>query len=68
MGMSNLFVHLNADVFPAPRQFRPERWLAPGAESLDAWLVAFARGPRSCLGIKCVFPPARRACLVLMRC
>lgn len=27
--MSNVFVHWNEDIFPA---FRPERWLAPGAD------------------------------------
>ncbi|KIP07977.1 hypothetical protein PHLGIDRAFT_105021 [Phlebiopsis gigantea 11061_1 CR5-6] len=51
VGISNLFVHLNPEIFPEPHKFCPERWLAPGAESLDTWLVAFSRGPRSCLGI-----------------
>lgn len=52
--MSNLFVHLNPDIFPEPHKFRPDRWLEPGAEALDTWLVAFSKGPRSCLGIKYV--------------
>jgi cytochrome P450 len=44
-------VHFNADIFPEPDKFVPERWLDESAE-LDKWLVAFSRGPRMCLGIK----------------
>jgi len=43
------FVHFNPTLFPAPYEFRPERWLADPA--LDNWLVSFSRGPRMCLGI-----------------
>ncbi|KAJ3556245.1 hypothetical protein NM688_g2132 [Phlebia brevispora] len=50
VGISTQLVHMNATIFPDPRKFDPERWLGPGAESLDHWLVAFSRGPRSCLG------------------
>jgi len=43
------FVHYNPKLFQSPDKFQPERWLnQPG---LDQWLVAFSRGPRSCLGI-----------------
>lgn len=42
-------MHNNPALFPAPHAFQPERWLAnPG---LQTYLVAFSRGPRSCLGI-----------------
>jgi cytochrome P450 len=57
VGISNVFVHMNPDIFPDPRTFRPERWLEDkidGSESLDRWLVAFSKGPRSCLGVKLV--------------
>lgn len=54
VGMSNIFVHYDESIFPEPYKFKPERWLDPSSENLDAWLVAFAKGPRSCLGIKCV--------------
>ena len=56
--MSHLIVHTNPDIFPEPERFKPERWLesdSEKSESLDAYLVAFSRGPRSCLGIKYVF-------------
>ena len=51
MGAS--FVHLNSTIFPQPHDFLPERWLEP-KDSLDNYLVAFSKGPRTCLGIKCV--------------
>ena len=54
MGISNLFVHTNKDIFPEPDEFKPERWLDPGASSLDNWLVSFGKGPRSCIGTKSV--------------
>jgi cytochrome P450 len=44
-------VHYNADIFPEPESFVPERWLDESTD-LDKWLVAFSRGPRMCLGIK----------------
>jgi cytochrome P450 len=51
--MSNIFVHWNEEVFPDHRTFRPERWLE-NDKDLDTYLVAFSKGPRSCLGIKFV--------------
>ncbi|VDC03531.1 unnamed protein product [Peniophora sp. CBMAI 1063] len=51
VSMGSTFVHLNADVFPEPHSFRPERWLQHDAPRLDQYLVAFSKGQRSCLGI-----------------
>ena len=48
-------MHWNESIFPNAREFDPERWLGDDAASLDTHLVAFWKGPRSCLGIKCVF-------------
>lgn len=50
--MSSHFVHRNATIFDDPNEFDPERWLGPSGKNLDRWLVAFSRGPRSCLGFK----------------
>lgn len=44
------FVHYNAEIFPEPDKFVPERWLE--SSELGNWLIAFSRGPRACLGIK----------------
>ncbi|KAF8888091.1 cytochrome P450 [Infundibulicybe gibba] len=49
ISMGATIVHRNSEIFPNPTNFTPERWLEdPG---LDKYLVAFSRGPRSCLGI-----------------
>ncbi|EKM53729.1 uncharacterized protein PHACADRAFT_198150 [Phanerochaete carnosa HHB-10118-sp] len=50
VGISNIFVHWSEDIFPDAHAFKPERWLDAKAD-LDIWLVAFSKGPRSCLGI-----------------
>ncbi|KAK9343599.1 cytochrome P450 [Lipomyces starkeyi] len=51
VGMSSIFVHYSAEIFPEPDNFDIERWLGKGVQSLDQWLIAFSKGPRSCLGI-----------------
>ncbi|USP72789.1 uncharacterized protein yc1106_00063 [Curvularia clavata] len=53
------FVHYNADIFPEPDKFIPERWLEN--PELDNWLVAFSRGPRMCLGINLAWAELRLA-------
>lgn len=66
VGQSNLFVHLDPDLFPEPHSFKPERWLngkTEDGELLDHWLVTFGKGPRSCLGIKYVILLAVRYCV-----
>jgi cytochrome P450 len=47
-----MFLHDNEQVFPEPKQFRPERWLKSGEqrERLEKYLVSFNRGSRGCLG------------------
>ena len=51
VGMSTVLVHMSPEIFDEPTDYKPDRWLAPNAESLDPWLVAFSKGPRSCLGL-----------------
>ena len=50
ISMSSWLIHLNPELFPEPDNFRPERWLEPGAENLKKYLVNFSRGSRICLG------------------
>lgn len=50
VGMSSWLVHMNPSLFPSPEDFRPERWLEPGAENLQKYLVNFSKGSRICLG------------------
>ena len=48
-------VHRNPEIFPDPTVFDPERWLQEDSHDLDKYLVAFSKGPRTCLGIKLVY-------------
>ena len=50
VGMTNMLTHLDAEIFPEPHAFRPERWLDP-SHSLDKYLVVFGRGSRACIGM-----------------
>lgn len=55
VGMSATLVHTNAELFPEPLCFVPERWLDDEGKrhnQLDKYLLAFSRGSRQCLGIK----------------
>ena len=42
-------IHRSADHFPAPREFRPERFLADDAPDTYTW-IPFGGGTRRCLG------------------
>lgn len=52
-GMTPLMTHMDADIFPDPQEFRPERWF--GNDSLKRFFVPFGRGTRSCLGMNLAF-------------
>ncbi|OJD34608.1 cytochrome p450 [Diplodia corticola] len=51
VGMTSVLIHENERLFPEPTEFRPERWLQPGAQQLEKYLVTFNRGSRACLGL-----------------
>jgi cytochrome P450 len=43
---------MDPEIFKNPLEFRPDRWLEPGAhERLDPYFVSFSRGTRSCVGM-----------------
>lgn len=48
------FTSTNAEIFPEPMVYRPERWIEADAEGkkLDRFLLSFCRGTRGCIGIK----------------
>lgn len=65
MSMTSIFMHMNPEIFPRPREFEPERWLdfssspSDGSSSsaddgakkhLSNYLVNFSKGTRGCLG------------------
>lgn len=51
VGITSVLVHQSPSIFPVPEKFNPGRWLGDDAKGLEQWLVAFSKGPRSCLGI-----------------
>lgn len=51
VGMTSVLVHQSPSIFAEPEKFNPNRWLEEDAKGLEQWLVAFSKGPRSCLGI-----------------
>ncbi|EKG12713.1 Cytochrome P450 [Macrophomina phaseolina MS6] len=54
VGMSCPLVHMNADLFPEPECFKPERWIGAPA-SLGGYILAFSKGSRQCVGINLAF-------------
>jgi cytochrome P450 len=54
VAMGATFMHNNPNVFIDPKKFDPDRWLQPNTTELEENLVPFSKGPRSCLGVKCV--------------
>ncbi|KAL8741577.1 MAG: hypothetical protein Q9184_008370 [Pyrenodesmia sp. 2 TL-2023] len=53
--MTPLHIHENVTIFPAPRAFRPERWLPldnTAGQKLLKFLVPFGRGSRQCVGME----------------
>ncbi|KAJ3568900.1 hypothetical protein NP233_g5405 [Leucocoprinus birnbaumii] len=51
VSVGHTFLHRNAEFFPDPHEFKPERWLQSNSSSLENYLVPFSRGPRMCLGL-----------------
>lgn len=43
--------HFNADIFPDPYEYKPERWLQAGSKDLEKYLVPFGSGSRMCIGM-----------------
>ncbi|KAH7066485.1 cytochrome P450 [Paraphoma chrysanthemicola] len=56
VGMDSYHMHTNADVFPDPFVFRPERWLGnpkgpDGRQPLTNYLTSFGAGSRICVAM-----------------
>lgn len=48
--------NFNADIFPSPHAFQPERWLADAdRKRLGRYLYNFGRGTRSCIGMEVAY-------------
>ncbi|KAF1988451.1 cytochrome P450 [Aulographum hederae CBS 113979] len=42
--------HRDAEIFPAPEDFRPERWLEEKAKDVLPYYIPFSTGSRGCIG------------------
>jgi len=54
VNMSPYSLHRNAEVFPEPLKFDPERWLGPAEQVavMNRWFWAFSSGGRMCIGLQ----------------
>lgn len=50
VSMTAVDILMNERIFPDPKAFKPERWLA--GSDLERYFVPFGKGSRQCLGIK----------------
>ncbi|KAF2124927.1 cytochrome P450 [Dothidotthia symphoricarpi CBS 119687] len=48
VGCSGYELHFNADIFPAPHSFQPERWL-DATDDMSRYWFAFGAGSRACI-------------------
>ncbi|KAJ5895068.1 hypothetical protein N7495_006759 [Penicillium taxi] len=51
ISMTNHWIHMDADIFPDPRKFEPERWLGnqDKVKLMYDYFVPFSKGSRACL-------------------
>ncbi|KAI5779820.1 cytochrome P450 monooxygenase [Geopyxis carbonaria] len=50
VSISAYIAHRDPTAFPDPEEYKPERWLAPGAKDLQQYFIAFSAGARGCIG------------------
>ncbi|RBQ68277.1 hypothetical protein FVER14953_05538 [Fusarium verticillioides] len=55
VGMSHMMIHNDPEIFEAPNEFRPERWMGEEGKQLDHWLLTFSKGSRNCLGMNLAY-------------
>lgn len=58
VGMTPYMVHMNPKLFPAPEEFRPERWLEGDTEAVASskrYFLAFGKGSRMCIGMNLAY-------------
>jgi cytochrome P450 len=54
VNMSPYSLHRNAEVFPDPLKFDPDRWLGQTEQValMNRWFWAFSSGGRMCIGLQ----------------
>lgn len=61
------FVLHDADIYPNPNRFDPERWLGSQKQQSDKYQIVFGRGNRQCLGINLAYAELYLASAALFR-
>ncbi|KAL8738593.1 MAG: hypothetical protein Q9181_000644 [Wetmoreana brouardii] len=68
IGMTHRFIHHNAEIFPDPFKFDPERWLqGEKSKQLEKYLVTFSKGSRQCLAIPLAYTELYLTLATLLR-
>ncbi|QSZ30614.1 hypothetical protein DSL72_000171 [Monilinia vaccinii-corymbosi] len=67
VGMSAYFMHSDANVYPKPEEFIPERWLGNINPAMYKSYVPYCRGSRNCLGVNLAQAEMSLALAVLFR-
>ncbi|KAF9733997.1 hypothetical protein PMIN06_005172 [Paraphaeosphaeria minitans] len=72
VGMDSFHMHTNAEVFPEPLVFRPERWLGNpkgpnGRQPLTNYLTTFGAGSRICVAMHLAYMEVYVGLSVMMR-
>ena len=50
VSMSAYVVHRDANIFPEPEKYIPDRWLGDAGKELGPYFVSFSAGARGCIG------------------
>jgi len=68
VSMSMFRTHYDGRYFKQPKEFLPERWLAPDSKDIRKYLVPFSpKGPRQCLGMELAYAELFLATAVIQR-
>lgn len=69
VGLTAVHIHDDPDIFPSPREFRPERWLPLETTGLrlQEYLVSFSKGTRNCAGMNLAYAEFRVALAAVIR-
>lgn len=61
-------IHMDADIYPEPEQFRPERFMGDEKKDRSSHLfLAFGAGPRNCIGLRFAMFSAKLAMVALLK-
>ncbi|KAH7136228.1 cytochrome P450 [Dactylonectria macrodidyma] len=60
-------VMMDARIFESPEEFKPQRWLEPGASKLLDHFFPFSTGPRACIGRNFAWMEILKAMVIVLK-